>query len=366
MGSLGRVRATRLVVSCILLLALFGPSRVLALTDNPQAQAALDNAQATWDRNEDDQALQLFQGVVNDFPDTEQAAEALAMVGLWWSEHKDPGKALAAWNRVLTDYPDSRARAEVWTHMGGSARADRDYTSAITYYEKVVATFPGSDEAARAVKRLAWTRVEALPQGQYAQAIAAYKALIAQYPDDPDTNTARLALGHNYLWANDLQAATEAYTAAMKEAGDSAVGMEARYYLGFVLGADDPQAAAAHFEAVLRSGLPESFKVRALLWRAGDYLRMKDYAAAERDCLAILSVASAEFRLAHPLAHVMLGDIYVDQKRYDEAIAEFELIIREYPGSPVAQAEANSVAWVGVVRDLAEQGWVAGEGGGQK
>jgi tetratricopeptide (TPR) repeat protein len=347
-----------------LLLALFGPSRVLALTDNPQAQAALDNAQATWDRNEDDQALQLSESVVKDFPDTEQGTMAQAVIGLWWKERGDLATASHIWYRVAQDYPGSLGNAEVWALMGATAEEQGHYGKACVYWDRVIRRFPGTWQEARA--RFWRAGVRSRIHKRYDQAIRDYERTVALAPEDEMAKQARLLIGHNYLWAGDGNAAVQAYLEVTRRAPGTDLGFEARYYLGFVLGADDPQAAVAHFEAVLRSGLPESFKARALLWRAGDYLRMKDYPAAERDCLAILSVASAEFRLAHPLARVMLGDIYVDQKRYDEAIAEFELIMREYPGSPVAQATAHSVEWVRMVRALAEQGWVAGEGGGQK
>jgi len=305
---------------------------VLALTDSPQAQAALDNAQATWDRLQDDEALRLFEGVLNDFPDTEQAAEAVAMMGLWRWEHQDRQKALAAWNRVLSDYPESLARAEAWHQMASAAEAEEWYGKAATLWRRVIREFPDTSEAQRAARRLAWLRTKMVPEGDYVQAIQAYTSFIEQFPDDPNLPAAEMLLGHNYLWLHETKEALPWYHRIITEHPLSPLVEEALYYRGYCKsGTGDPAGALTDLRQVVDEGSNPELAVRALTIVANCHQDLGQDDEARAALQEILADSSPPFANWHATTMYLMGCSYCAQRRPAEARLWLTRLLAQYP-----------------------------------
>jgi len=346
MGSLGRVRPTCLLLSCTLALALFGASRVLAVTDNPQAQAALDNAQATWDREENDKALQLFEGVVNDFPDTEQGTMALAMVGLWWKEAGDKAKALETWNSIVWQYPGSVGNAEAWALMGGTAEQDGDYPNAVAYWRRVVTNFPGTWQEARA--RFWRAGVQCRARERYQEAIADYERVLVVAPDDPMAVQSKLLIGANYLWLHEPGTALGCYDRVVSEHAGTQEAVEALYYRGYCKAVTaDPAGAVGDLTEAARTASDPGIAVRALHVLANCQARLGRYDEARATLQEVLADSSPAFRLFHPSTLYFIGHTYFAQGRYAEAEQWLRRVLTEYPGdicAPDAQELLGRVA----------------------
>ena len=326
----------------------------LALTDSPEAQAALDNAQATWDRLEDEEALRLFEQVVEDFPDTEQAAGALAMIGLWWKEHGDPTKAFHFWRRAAQDYPGSAGNAEAWRLMAAAAEEQGRHGKALVLWDRIIRTFPGTAEEALARFRRARVRWEV--QKHYARAIRDYQRVISLVPDDPLAPEARILLAHNYLWLDDAERALKAYLETMEATPGTALAREAAYYAGvlYVAPYHNDEAALAYFDIALSGKVPEGVRLWALVQRAYARSHLGQFEGAHGDCQALLDTTPPEHARFLPMAHAVLFDVYLREKRYDEAIAEQELILRDYPETFWAAHAGDEIRYAQTLKLLAE------------
>jgi TolA-binding protein len=330
-----------------LALALFGASRVLAVTDNPQAQAALDNAQATWDREENDQALQLFEGVVNDFPETEQASMALAMIGLWWKEDGDQAQAFETWYRVLQEYPGSEGHAEAWALIGGTAAEEGDYAKALVYWDMVIRNFLGTWQEARARFWRAGFRWEV--QKEYDRAARDYLRVVELAPRDPMATEAELLIGYHCLLMGDIANSLAWCDRLVTEHPDAAQVPEALYRRGYCKGAmGDVEGGLADVEqaATIAQGW---LKVNALLLAGSFYGQLGQQKEARARWQAVLDLPEAEFPQLRAEALYLIGESYFPERRYSEARPWFERVLSEYPSAhcaPLAEQSLGAIPYL--------------------
>ncbi len=70
-------------------------------------QALYWEGECLWKNNKGDQALELYQKVLNDFPSGEKACAARFKIGLIYSQKEDVTRRDAIWNELLTACPTS-------------------------------------------------------------------------------------------------------------------------------------------------------------------------------------------------------------------------------------------------------------------
>lgn len=121
------------------------------------ARRYLQSAYRFYERGDYEQALRDWQTVVEKFPDSPHAPEALVAIGRYFLERRaDPDAALEAFQAVLQRYPKSPQAAPAYyfvgyiqLHYGRSFPAD--VSEAVANLERMAVLYPDSEWAGRAL-----------------------------------------------------------------------------------------------------------------------------------------------------------------------------------------------------------------------
>jgi tetratricopeptide (TPR) repeat protein len=122
-----------------------------------EGAALADKAQKFFDEKDYEQALALFQQVVNEYPKSSGARYAQMMVGLCYGHLNQPDKQIAALERVVRDYPQADLAA-TYFYLGAAYEDAKRMDDALAAYRQSLQraerigradAFPGKDARKR-------------------------------------------------------------------------------------------------------------------------------------------------------------------------------------------------------------------------
>lgn len=254
--------------------------------------------------------------VANDLQKTDAGPEvkayALNALGEALYLAKQYAEAQTVYGRVLTGMPESAAApyaalGQAWVKLGqGDAGASEAFLA-------VGRKYPKSPAVRRVPEGLLAVAEKRFGEGKYAEAQAGYQKLIDEYPQSDLVDEAWYKLGWSLLKQDKPDPALAAFSKAVGSADVPAVAADARY-----------QAARLH----VAKGEPHL---------------APDFLIPLRDKYRETEVA--------PAGLVLLGRVETEQKAFDQAAADFQLVINNYPEHP-----AVAEAWLGLARVYRQQG----------
>jgi tol-pal system protein YbgF len=222
---------------------------VEAWPQHPKAGAALHGMQICYTAlGREDDAVAAARAYLKQHADSEVAPEVQYQVAEHYLNHKDYGQAEKEFDRLKTEYPGSKVDATA-TYWRGEARfKESKFNAAIEDWKALVAHEPGHPLAPRALFRtgLAWYR-----QQEYAQAESTFLQVLDSYGNTPDVAAdARFNLGMTYKRMNRNDDAVAAYKAVVKDYPSSELANMARIRIGYIYedAKDYPKAIAAYRE----------------------------------------------------------------------------------------------------------------------
>jgi outer membrane protein assembly factor BamD (BamD/ComL family) len=155
------------------------------------------------------EALKDFQAIIDSFPKSQVADNALLQIALYQIDvAKDLGAAQSAIDQLLKVYPDTDSAPMAYV-VGGrvsmaKGRAPSDVDAAVASFERVERLFPGND----AVPAAGYYAGEALRLvRRHEDALARYRRVTASYPSSPWAARANLAAGYCLAQADRAAAA---------------------------------------------------------------------------------------------------------------------------------------------------------------
>ena len=155
------------------------------------------------------EALKDFQAIIDSFPKSQVADNALLQVALYQIDiAKDLGSAQSAVDQLLKIYPDTDSAPMAYV-VGGrismaKGRTPSDVDSAVASFERVERLFPGND----AVPAAGYYAGEALRLvRRHEEALSRYRRVTASYPSSPWAARANLAAGYCLAQADRAAAA---------------------------------------------------------------------------------------------------------------------------------------------------------------
>jgi tetratricopeptide (TPR) repeat protein len=212
---------SRLMALVGLLFVLGAPSALQVsvaqpLLDSPDAQALIDQALVLWDKSKrieglqdsDLQAEALLERVVAEYPETEQAADALRHLAFghgWKGLAQDRERY---YSKLFDAYPTSKAREQAWMDRNAFIAAEGDVTGAIRCCERILENFPNGKLAPLAILDMG-NNYRTL--GDCRKAAECYSRLIATYPASADASKARRGLAQCYERMGNWEKALSAY-----------------------------------------------------------------------------------------------------------------------------------------------------------
>src|SRR5262245_11595968 len=155
------------------------------------------------------EALKDFQAIIDSFPKSQVADNALLQIALYHIDvAKDLGAAQSAVDQLTKIYPETDSAPMAYVVGGRVAmakgRTPADVDAAVASFERVERLFPGSD----AVPAAGYFAGEALRLvRRYDDALARYRRVTASYPSSPWAARANLAAGYCLVQADRAVAA---------------------------------------------------------------------------------------------------------------------------------------------------------------
>ena len=222
-----------------------------------------------------------------------------------------------------------------------------DHTRSRKTYEKLLAQYPDRPENDRVLYQLAHVYDD---EGQTEQAMASLQRLVERYPSSPLRLEAVFRLAEAYYDSNQYRQARAAYEQAVN-AKDPGLAEQAMYKLGWTyFSLQDYENAVAMFVRLVD-------RKRVMKPDGQSQLDPKVMSAAEWDEVLewIRSMALSFSYLGTPikiqdyfektghrdyeaLIYRKLGDLYIAQKRVQDAVGAYDAFIRTYPLHPDAPA----------------------------
>ena len=155
------------------------------------------------------EALKDFQAVIDSFPKSQVADNALLQIGLYQIDvAKDLTASQSAIDQLLKTYPETDSAPMAYV-VGGrismaKGRTPSDVDSAVASFERVERLFPGND----AVPAAGYYAGEALRLvRRHEEALVRYRRVTASYPSSPWAARANLAAGYCLVQADRAAAA---------------------------------------------------------------------------------------------------------------------------------------------------------------
>lgn len=188
--------------------------------------------------NQPDSALSEYLSLVEQFPESEYAAQSL-YAAAWIMENQkgDSARAAELYQRILDQYPQSDYRKPALEFLGGSADSsdllspEKAYQqtervlleegkpdSALTLYDFIMQEFPYSRYAGQSAFAKAWT-IEHYANPGDSTVIFAYQSVIDEYPESEYAEEARIRLGLSQRAQPTMPAPRE--TAPLEQEQDS-------------------------------------------------------------------------------------------------------------------------------------------------
>ncbi len=213
-----------------------------------------------------DRAIQFYRLLADEFPDSEQAPEALYRLAHQLQEREAWTDASAAYLRLVDRFPDHAltpralfASGFVQLNAGHSARAIRDW-------DTLLQRFPRHETAheARFRKALEEIRLE-----RFDDAVATLNTLLREDADGPHRREALFWRANMHHRRGDGPAAEEDLRAVLADAPTPQLERESRYLMGLIAQqAGLLDRAAEQFQTLLDDPLATRFTPHQLAWLA--------------------------------------------------------------------------------------------------
>jgi TolA-binding protein len=302
------------------------------LTASPQgaqrADALYERGLAEAAQGEFPKAVQTLTTLLAEQPEYPGADKVLYELGWAYRSQRDEAAAVKAFAALAEKYPASPLAAEARFHVAEDYYAKKEYAEAVKSYEQAAkANNPALSEKVR--YKLGWAYYQLQ---QYPQSLEQFQAQLASYPEGEEGKLASDAWfmkGECLFRLQDYQQALPALVEAMKrEASVPQIAVLRQLHAGQAALQLEKFPESIGFLDALIEKFPESNYLAEAYFergRARQKLNQLDQAVADFKQAAERSRDTVGAR-----AQFMLGEIGFQQKRFDEAIKDFQRVMFRY------------------------------------
>jgi tetratricopeptide (TPR) repeat protein len=313
----------------------------------------------------------------NELGNSAVAADAKFQMGKIFFNQKQYDQALGQMDAFIHDSTNTVRVAEALYDSGLSLYNQQYYTEALGRWKQVIDGYRFSPFRSLAYLQTGRTQ---FGLGKYDQAIAAYQALAANYPNSPESQEAQYQIMQCYYNKQDLRGAFQQLM-AFKSAfpADERIKGACEMLLGAYQSQGDSSLHSRELGELLRCA-PGNNTASSILWERGAALfNKKDYAAAQKyfqrimlsypteefaaqsyfynaECYFFLNnfeeAASAykSFYINYPndklvsQAMFQVGVSFFNKKDYEKSAEAFNEFVKKFPQDPQAKLAAMNVA----------------------
>ncbi len=287
-----------------------------AAKDTPELQ--LDWAISFFNQKDWDRAIDEFEKLVNTFPTSRLAAEAVYYEGLCWEQKGDLAKAAETYQKLVDRYPYSDRIKEA---IKREFEIANEFSSGSKVKMLGVAVLPGQDKALEIYTHI----VKNAPYGSYG-------------------DQAQFQTGELYKRLGEYDLSRKAYQTVVDEYPNSELVPKARYQIAYssMMASKKSQYNEQHAEQAIQEfkEYKEKFPVEPQALEADESIKVIRREKADRD--------------------LKVAEFYEDQKKWKSAKVYYEELIQNYPETSAAVEAKKRLD--GVIRQLnepaAKSGWI--------
>lgn len=336
-----------------------------------------------YGKKEYENAIKTFDDLSTNYPESELVPEALYMQGLCYFERRDYQQMTGVFDRVMLLDPVFEHRDAMLFTLAQAAERDRNRPEAVRRYRTLIGEYPGSERSDEALLRIGDLYFDA---ASFDSALTSYQELTRTTRKDKfyqegqlKTADALLRLGRPddaieilgpLVPANEKQTNPEPQVRefparvrlALARAENSAErpdralehlrkvttlypastsAGEAHFQIGYTYEVymDSLEAAKKAYEQAGKNTGKSVFREQA-------QTRLNNLRALQDLSTQAQSAGEAEFEKKAE-ASLKIGELYLfSQSRVEDAIAEYQRVMREYPTTRIAPRAAYGLAWI--------------------
>jgi tetratricopeptide (TPR) repeat protein len=281
------------------------------------------------------EAIGEFRRIVNTSGDKVVKISALCQIGDAYQDSGDYQKAQEAYDSILRDYPDSFYSDYVQYQSGLTSLKSSNYDGAIMSFLSLKKNFPGSKLLDEVTYTLALAYFQKQDYNSSKDALERFQDEFKESKLRPD---ALYLLGASLYNLGRFLDAIGVFKEVIRIYGQNKELMQkAEYEIAdcfYQLG--DEKEAISRFK-MLRSKYPDSGLTAEIMWWLGEYYyRHSDLEMAKRYLSSLIQDFSKSNLVAD--AYYVLGGIYEDENKHEEAIKNFKKVKESGSADLAAQA----------------------------
>ncbi len=146
-------------------------------------------------------ALVLYEGITENFPDSDLVDEALYWMGLIQQLYlKDPEKGLQAFRKLSRNYPNSSRRVEAYEHLGAILQSLGKTRQAIEAYTDLSQHSTDAHIQQKSIYKIGELYFDS---GDLRQARNEWESLLEKFPEDEFSDNALMGMANTYFVQGD-------------------------------------------------------------------------------------------------------------------------------------------------------------------
>lgn len=258
------------------------------------------------------------------------ASDDKVLYELAWAQ-RSQGKgdaANASFQQLAKAHPESPLAAEAMYHVGESFYAKDNFAEAETWYTSSAKQAKAPEIGEKAVYKQAWSQYQ---QGKTKEALEGFGSQITKFPNGPLASDAIFMQGECFYKDKQYDSALDSYARVDPKRLSSD---EMRSLLMLHAGQSASQQKLWSEAKKWFTQLVEQLPSSPLLGETYYELGWANYNEKKTpEAITYFDKAAEESRgLAGARARFMLGEIYFEQKKYDDALGQFKRVVYGFGG----------------------------------
>ena len=286
-------------------------------------------AQALYKSGNSQEAINEFKNLQNRFPNSEYADKSLFVVGWIYFQQGNFNEAISNYKNVMEKYPGSALNPIIYYSIGDSYFNLGQYDDAITNYDKVLTLYPSSNYVFDAVNGLQYAYVA---QGKPQKAISVIDDFVQKNPGLSFSDQLFFKKGEINYSIQNFEKAKASYGEFIANYPKSKLIPDAYFWMGkSAENLNQNQEAIFNFKKVFNSYPNTEAGAGAVLEIGNIYMAEKNYDEA----IAIYNEAYDKMKQSPRLAEIifMKGSALSNKGDIANANNTFEEVIQYYPNT---------------------------------
>jgi cellulose synthase operon protein C len=306
-------------------------------TPDAKADALYERGMAEVAMNKNDIAVATFESVVKDYPKYAGLDKVLYELGWAYKSLTNAETAVAVFARLANEYPTSALVGEAFFHVAEDQYAKKMYEQAVKTYAQAKEKSPVGELSEKSIYKLGWSNFQLK---QYEPALKEFSELLEKYPQATLATDSVFMKGECLFKLNrHAEALPVLQNALQVKLSNPAMEVLSRLHGGQAASQLKQWNVAETLQAEIIAKFADSPYIPEALYELGwaqqNQTKLED---AKKNYTAASEKSRGEVGAR---ARFMLGEVFFEEKKYDDAIKEFQRCMYGY-GAEQAQAEVKN------------------------